>query len=156
MAQRKLDGTRLQVLRKASLNLLMLRKPAANAISPNGILVPVIKPVADCKRHVTATCRGFASTCLMNKCDRCRGPMPRQAARSSTDCPSRKPSLIRRRPRFTVVAVPRHSGLPGALSGRQRKHGRNSTLSAAAAVGTKKLFLNGRELPVRWEDNKSW
>jgi len=39
------------------------------------------------------------------------------------------------RARATVVAEPCHAGVPGAVSGRQRKQGRNPARSAAAAVG---------------------
>jgi len=37
--------------------------------------------------------------------------------------------------RETVVAAPFHAGVPGAVSGRHRKHGRKPARSAAAAVG---------------------
>ena len=50
------------------------------------------------------------------------------------DALSRKPPWISRMPRATVVAVPFHARLPGAASGRQRKHGRKPARSAAAAV----------------------
>jgi len=42
-----------------------------------------------------------------------------------------------RNARDTVAAAPRHAGVPGAVSGRQRRHGRNPACSAAAAVGKK-------------------
>ena len=42
--------------------------------------------------------------------------------------------------RDTVEAAPRHAGVPGAASGRQRKHGRKPARSAAAAVGKKTTF----------------
>src|SRR3954468_2226032 len=45
-------------------------------------------------------------------------------------------------PRATVVAVPFHAGLPGAASGRQRKHGRKPARSAAAAVAKNWTFLD--------------
>ena len=44
--------------------------------------------------------------------------------------------------RDTVEAAPRHAGVPGAASGRQRKHGRKPARSAAAAVGKKTTFLD--------------
>jgi len=37
--------------------------------------------------------------------------------------------------RVTEAAVPVHAGVPGAASGRQRRHGRKPARSAAAAVG---------------------
>jgi hypothetical protein len=40
----------------------------------------------------------------------------------------------------TVAALPCHAGLPGAVSGRQRRQGRKPALSAAAAVGKKTTF----------------
>ena len=45
-----------------------------------------------------------------------------------------------RRPRLTVVDVPPHAGVPGAHSGRQRKHGRNPASPAAAALGKNRTF----------------
>ncbi len=39
--------------------------------------------------------------------------------------------------RETVAAEPCHAGVPGAVSGRHRKHGRKPARSAAAAVGKK-------------------
>ena len=36
--------------------------------------------------------------------------------------------------RMVVVDVPAHAGVPGAHSGRQRRHGRNPASLAAAAV----------------------
>ena len=39
------------------------------------------------------------------------------------------------RARDTVLEVPSHAGVPGQLSGRQRRHGRNPAAAAAAAVG---------------------
>ena len=52
---------------------------------------------------------------------------------------SRKPVSISGIPRATVVAVP---SMPGcqAVSGRQRKHGRNPARSATAAVGKNRTF----------------
>jgi len=40
-----------------------------------------------------------------------------------------------RKARETVVEVPSHAGVPGELSGRQRKQGRKPAAAAAAAVG---------------------
>ena len=37
--------------------------------------------------------------------------------------------------RATTADPPSHSGVPGAVSGRQRRHGRSPAASAAAAVG---------------------
>jgi hypothetical protein len=50
---------------------------------------------------------------------------------------SRNPPSMSRMARETVAAAPRHAGVPGAVSGRHRKQGRNPARSAAAAVGKK-------------------
>jgi hypothetical protein len=42
--------------------------------------------------------------------------------------------------RPTVERVPFHAGLPGAVSGRQRKQGRKPARSAAAADGKNTTF----------------
>jgi len=42
---------------------------------------------------------------------------------------------MRRSARLTDAAAPRQAGVPGAVSGRHRKHGRKPARSAAAAVG---------------------
>ncbi|HVC37692.1 MAG TPA: hypothetical protein VNF46_04740, partial [Gammaproteobacteria bacterium] len=55
--------------------------------------------------------------------------------RCSTLSSSRAPSEISRRPRLTVAEVPFQAGVPGAVSGRQRRQGRNPA-SAAAAPGS--------------------
>ena len=56
-------------------------------------------------------------------------PTPRLAASTSTGARSSAPSLISRTARSTVANEPFHAGENGAVSGRQRKHGR---LAAAA------------------------
>jgi len=45
--------------------------------------------------------------------------------------------------RETLAAAPCHAGVPGAVSGRQRRQGRKPARSAAAAVG-KKTTLRDR------------
>jgi hypothetical protein len=45
-----------------------------------------------------------------------------------------------RQARRTVVDVPFQAGVPGAHSGRQRRHGRYPASLAAAAVGKKVTF----------------
>ncbi len=54
--------------------------------------------------------------------------------------PSRAPSAIRARARDTVFEVPRHEATSGAVSGRQRRHGRKPACWAAAAEGKKRQF----------------
>src|SRR5438045_41324 len=78
---------------------------------------------------------GDAAACRRNTRRRCGGPTPIVSASASTDFSSRNPRSISLSARETVAAAPRHAGVPGAVSGRQRKHGRNPARSAAAAVG---------------------
>jgi hypothetical protein len=84
---------------------------------------------------VSATCVGVAPACLAKSRDKCRQAIPSEAASSSTLLESKNPSSMRRMARPTVVSVPCHAGLPGAVSGRQRKQGLKPARSAAAAVG---------------------
>lgn len=42
--------------------------------------------------------------------------------------------------RDTLATVPSQAGVPGAVSGRQRKQGRKPAASAAAAAGKKRQF----------------
>lgn len=114
----------------------MLAKPAANAMADIGSGVESIRALARCTRRVVATAVGAAPAWRANRRRRWRGVMPSVSARSSTLRPSsRKPRSIRRSARETVAPAPRQAGVPGAASGRQRRHGRNPARSAAAAVG---------------------
>ena len=54
---------------------------------------------------------------------------------------SSAPLSMRRSARETVAAVPIQRGVPGAVSGRQRRQGRNPAASAAAAQEKKSRFL---------------
>ena len=47
---------------------------------------------------------------------------------------------MRRSARRTTAAVPSHAGVPGAASGRQRRHGRKPAVSAAAGVPKKRTL----------------
>ena len=49
---------------------------------------------------------------------------------------------MKRSARETVAAAPFHAGVPGAVSGRQRRHGRKPARSAAAAVAKNMTFLD--------------
>ena len=60
--------------------------------------------------------------------------MPTRAASSSTDAASSTPSSISLSARLTTADVPSQAGVPGAASGRHRKHGRNPASAAEAAV----------------------
>jgi hypothetical protein len=118
-----------------------LPKPASNGVSASGRSVSDINRLAACTRRVPATSTGEAPTCSLKSRERCRVPTPRLSDNSSTECRSRKPSPMSRIARATVVAAaPRHAGLPGAVSGRHLRHGRKPIRSAAAALGTKKMF----------------
>jgi hypothetical protein len=128
------EGARLWTDRKASLNRRTLPKPAAKPISVNDRSVSSISYFAFCTRLVAATSLGLAPAWRMKRRSRWGDPTPRAADRLATDSRSRKPSSIMRIPRATVVAVPIHAGDPGAVSGRQRRQGRNPARSAAAAV----------------------
>jgi hypothetical protein len=67
------------------------------------------------------TCRQFVYACVL-----------------TVQCPSGDQS----RARETVFEVPRHEANSGALSGRQRRHGRKSASCAAAAEAKKRQFSN--------------
>jgi hypothetical protein len=72
-----------------------------------------------------------------------RDVIPSVSARSLTPAsPSRNPRSINRSARETVAAAPRQAGVPGAASGRHRRHGRNPARSAAAAVGKNRTFFD--------------
>ena len=46
---------------------------------------------------------------------------------------SSTPSVMRRRARLTVVEVPFQAGVPGTVSGRQRRQGRKPAATASSA-----------------------
>ena len=121
----------------------MLANPEANAIADIDIAVESTRAFARCTRRVVATAVGEAPAWRRNNRRRCRAVMPSVSARSSTlASPSRNPRSMRRSARDTVAAAPRHAGVPGAVSGRHRRHGRNPARSAAAAVGKNTTFLD--------------
>jgi len=137
-ARRKALGGRRYTARKAALKRRMLAKPAANAMADIGSAVVSTSVLARCTRRVVATSLGEAPAWRSKRRRRWRGVMPSVSARSSTLLPSsRKPRSIRRSARETVAPAPRQAGVPGAVSGRQRRQGRQPARSAAAAVGKK-------------------
>jgi len=77
---------------------------------------------------------GEAPTCLVNKRCRWREPMPMRSASSSTEISSSTPSWMSRSARRTTAEVPSQPGVPGAASGRQRRHGLKPASAAPAAV----------------------
>lgn len=121
----------------------MLANPAAKAMVAIDIAVSSTRAFARCTRRVVATALGEAPAWRRNNRRRCRAVIPSASARSSTlASPSRNPRSISRSARDTVAAAPRHAGVPGAVSGRHRKHGRNPARSAAAAVGKNTTFVD--------------
>ena len=119
----------------------MLANPDAKAIADIDIAVESTRALARCTRRVVATAVGDAPAWRRNSRRRWRAVIPSASARSSTRAsPSRKPRSIRRSALDTVAAAPRHAGVPGAASGRHRKHGLNPARSAAAAVGKNTTF----------------
>jgi hypothetical protein len=122
----KADGDSAQ---KASLKHRKLRKPTAWGISDIGISVSSRSRLALWPRRVAATSVGVAPVWRTNSRNKWRGPIPSRSASSATEASFRNPSSIRRIARATVVAVPFHAGLPGAASGRQRRHGRKPARS---------------------------
>jgi len=114
----------------------MLAKPAAKAMADIGSVVESTSVFARCTRRVVATSLGEAPAWRSKSRRRWRGVMPSVSARFSTLLPSsRKPRSMSRRARETLAPAPRQAGVPGAVSGRQRRQGRNPARSAAAAVG---------------------
>src|SRR5579863_7819225 len=93
-------------------------------------------------RRVSATATGVAPKCRKNKRRRWREPMPSRCANASTPPSSNPLSAIKRNARETVVDVPTHAGVPGELSGRQRRQGRKPASAAAAAVGKYRQFFS--------------
>src|SRR5262249_38160255 len=137
-ARRTALGGRRYAERNAALKRRMLVNPAANAIAPIGSAVSSTRTLARCTGRVVATAVGDAPAWRTNSRRRCRAVMPSVSARSSTVWPSsRKPRAMSRSARDTLAAAPCHAGVPGAVSGRQRRQGRKPARSAAAAVGKK-------------------
>ena len=60
--------------------------------------------------------------------------MPTRAARASTGASSSAPSWMSASARRTTAEAPSQAGVPGAVSGRQRRHGRKPASAAAAAL----------------------
>ena len=112
-----------------------LPKPDANAISVMDRSVSSISRFAKWRRRVFATASGGAPTWATNRRCRWRGPMPSRAASASTEPSSSAPSWTSASARLTTAEVPSQAGVPGAASGRQRRHGRKPASPAAAAVG---------------------
>ena len=125
----------------ASLKLRTLPKPDARAIWPTGSEVSSSSFFAKCRRCVMAMDRGDAPRCRVNRRLTWRGVTPRFRDKSSTLRPRSAPSATNRSVRDTVVETPFHAGLPGADSGRHRRHGRKPASAAAPAVGKYRTFF---------------
>ena len=121
----------------------MLANPEANAIADIDNAVVSTSAFARRTRCVVTTAVGEAPAWRRNNRRRWRDVIPSVSARSLTPAsPSRNPRSINRSARETVAAAPRQAGVPGAASGRHRRHGRNPARSAAAAVGKKTTFFD--------------
>ena len=126
--------------RIASLKRLTLEKPAASATSDIRSDVSSRSLRAKWTRLVRATATGEAPRCSAKRRLRCRSPTPRRLARTPSGASSATPASICRRARATVVDVPVQAGVPGAVSGRQRRQARKPASSAAAAQRKKRTF----------------
>ena len=126
------------------LNRRTLLNPAAMAISAMGIRVSWMSCLAKRTRLVCATEIGQAPRCWRNRRRSWRSPKPSRSASKFTlaSLPSSAPSSMSASARKTVFEVPRHEARWGAVSGRQRRHGRKPASWAAAAEAKKRQFLN--------------
>jgi hypothetical protein len=116
-----------------SLNRRTLPNPAACATTDIGRSVSLMSSFAKFSLHVLTTAVGEAPRWLENRRSRWRGLTPRRRDNSATLRVRNAPSLIRRRARLTVAEVPLQAGVPGAASGRQRRHGRKPAPTDSAA-----------------------
>ncbi len=96
--------------------------------------------LAKCSRHALATATGEEPRCAWKSRFKWRGLTPRRSARPETFSACSAPSVIRRRALPTVVDVPFQAGVPGAVSGRQRRHGRKPAATASPAVRKYRTF----------------
>ena len=141
--------------RKASLKRRTLRNPAAKAISDIGIWVSLRSRLAFWTRRVAATSVGVAPVWRTNSRNKWRDPIPSRSASSATEASFRNPASIRRTARATVVAVPLQAGLPGAVSGRQRRHGRNLRVPPRLPSRRRRRSPNVQGAPGRPVDSRS-
>ena len=110
-----------------SLKRRTLPKPEASATSAIGRCVSCRSCLANSTRRVWATAMGEAPRWRWNRRRSWRPPTPSRSASVSTSLssPSSAPSAINASARLTVLAVPRQKARSGAISGRQRRQGRN-------------------------------
>ena len=116
-----------------SLKRRTLRNPDASATRNIGRSVSLMSCFANCSLLVLATATGEAPRWTRKSRFKCRALTPRRSDRSTTLSESSTPSVMRRSARLTVVEVPFHAGVPGAVSGRQRRHGRKPAATASSA-----------------------
>ena len=114
------------------------------AISAIGRDVSWINCLASNTRRVCATATGEAPRCWRNSRRNCLSPTPSRSASGRRSASSSAPISIIASARDTVLEVPRQAPRSGAVSGRQRRQGRNPASCAAAAVGKKRTFSSGR------------
>ena len=133
-ARRISPGGRRNVRPNAARSRRALAKPDAAATSASGRRVSSSSRRAKCTRRVSATSSGEAPTCSANSPRNQRDVTPSRAASVSTDPSSSAPPSISRSARRTSADVPCQAAEPGAVSGLQRRHGRNPAASAAAAL----------------------
>ena len=132
--RRSCDGGRPYSRRIESLNRRTLRNPDASATRFIGRSVSWISCRANCRRVVCTTAIGDAPRCAWKSRSRWRGPTPRRRASAARLCRCGAPSVIRRRARLTVADAPFQAGVPGAASGRQRRHARKPAATASSPV----------------------
>ena len=133
-------GVALKTVRTVSLNWRTELKPAAKATSAKERSVSVASVRAVCARWARASDRGPAPSSALRRRVRCRGVNPSALASSGTPARSTAPSSMSRMARAATSWRRFQAGVPGTASGRQRRHARNPSSCAAAAVRRKTTF----------------
>ncbi len=128
-------GVMSQAARRVSLNCLMLAKPAANAISLNGMSVVSMSTRAVWTRWARARASGPAPTSACSMRSSWRVVYPTRVANPVTPSRSTAPSAISRMARATTSPRTFHSGDPGDASGRHLLQARKPARWAAAELG---------------------
>jgi len=99
-----------------------------------GRCVSMISFLAKLSLSLSWSCLGVCPNSCSNSRRKCRAVIPRRSANASSVCCSRAPCAMSLSARSTVACFPIQAGVPGAASGRHRKHGRYPAISAAWAV----------------------
>ena len=137
---RSAEGGAPKLARIEWLNWRTLAKPAAKAISASGRSLSSSRRRARWVRRARAMAPGATPMCVVKSRPRWRAPMPSRAAKASRSSSSRAPAEISRSARATSAGLPTQAGVPGAVSGRQRRQARKPAASAAAAHAKKRTF----------------